>query len=339
MLASGDFTVQLVAVVNVGESFHDSHLRFARQISVSKEGFEMSIDITEFEKNYVYERTATIPEVTADLQTIAQFDAHHEQLKKKWGFAIAGSVLFGIASFFGLAISKQLDRNTVLAVIWLGLCFCGFVFCIMQYRKHSRSDLANRRYELLEEVLRLLLRDSSEKETVAVRLDLQRPDHTTKRTGEGKVGPWSVKYYADPWLDLSGRLLDGTSFRLEGLEKYQARRKTYRSTSGKTKSKSKSKNALQVTLSLKPSAKQYVTPDAIAAKLESTVQLPGWSARKSVGLHKDRLQLTAQTTAEWHGKPLPPQPDDTTYASGPHLVAMMFLSLYQALNESRTKRN
>lgn len=299
----------------------------------------MSVNITEFEKNYVYERTATIPEVTADLQTIAQFDAHHERLKKKWGFAIAGSVLFGIASFFVLAVSNQLDRNLVLAVIWLGLCFCGFVLCIIQYRKHSRSDLANRRYELLEEVLRLLQRDSAQSESVAVRLDLQRPDHNSKRTSEGKVGPWSIKYYADPWLDLSGQFLDGTSFHLEGLEKFQARRKTYRSSSGKSKSKSKTKSALQVTLSLKPSVKKYEAPEAIAAALESAVQLPTWSHRKSVGLHKDRLQLTAQTTAEWHGKPLPSEPDDTTYASGSHLVAMMFLSLYQALNQSRTKRN
>ena len=299
----------------------------------------MSVDITEFEKNFVYERTATISEVTADLQSIAQFDAHHERLKKKWGFAIAGSVLFGIVSFFVLAGSKQLERNSALAVIWLGLCFCGFVFCIVQYRKHSKSDLANRRYELLEEVLRLLQRDSAQNEPVAVRLDLQRPDHKTKRTGEGKVGPWSVKYYADPWLDLSGQFLDGTSFHLEGLEKFQARHKTYRSRSGKSKSKSKTKSALQVTLSLKPSAKKYEAPEAIAATLEKTVQLPTWSHRKSVGLHKDRLQLTAQITADWHGKPLPPQPDGTTCASGPHLVAMMFLSLYQALNESRTKRS
>jgi hypothetical protein len=125
---------------------------------------------------------------------------------------------------------------------------------------------------------------------------------------------------------------------LQGLEKYQSRRKTSRSSSGKTKTKTKSKSALQVTLSLKPSVKRYAEPEAISAKLNRTVQLPGWSEQKSVGVHKDRLQLTAQTTEEWHGKPLPPQPDETTAASGPHLVAMMFLSLYQALNQSRARR-
>ena len=46
------------SLLNVGESFHDSHSQFARQISVTQEGLEMSVDITEFEKNFVYERTA-----------------------------------------------------------------------------------------------------------------------------------------------------------------------------------------------------------------------------------------------------------------------------------------
>jgi len=298
----------------------------------------MSIDIAQFEKNYVYERTATIPEVTADLQTIARSDAHHEKLKREWGYAIAGCVAVGFVSFFILAGTNQFQKNNTFAVIWLGLCFAGFVTSIVYYRKHSGADLANRRYELLEEVLRLLQRDSAANETVAVRLDLQRPDHSSKKTGDGKVGPWKVKYFTDPWLDLSGRFLDGTSFRLQGLEKFQARRKTYTSSSGKSKSKSKTKSALQVTLSLKPSAKQYENPEAIASKFEGTTQLPSWSDRKSVGLHKDRLQLTAQTSEEWHGKPLPANPDHNNYASGPHLVAMMFLSMYQALNESKTKR-
>jgi hypothetical protein len=147
-----------------------------------------------------------------------------------------------------------------------------------------------------------------------------------------------VEYFLDPWLDLSGRFLDGTSYRLQGFEKHQARRKTYRGRSGKTKSKSKSKSALQVTLSLKPSPKQYAEADSISTKLKETVQLPGWCKQKSAGIHKDRLQLTTQTTVDWHGQPLPRQPDEKTFASGPHLVAMMFLSLYQALNQSQIRR-
>lgn len=297
----------------------------------------MSVDIATFEKNYVYQRTATIPEVTADLRIIGQFDAYHERLKSRWGYAMAACVITGIGSGLYFAATNVFHENTAVAIFWLGLCFCGLIMCTTKMLKHGESDLANRRYELVEEVLRLLEKDSASNESVAVRLDLQKPNHATKKTRDGKVGPWNVEYFLDPWLDLSGQFLDGSSYRLQGLEKYQARRKTYRSRSGKTKSKSKSKSALQVTLLLKPNAKQYTEPETISSRLKSTVQLPGWATTKSVGLHKDRLQLTAQSVAAWHGKPLPPRPDNNTFASGPHLVAMMFLSLYQALNQSRTK--
>ena len=252
------------------------------------------------------------------------------------GSAATAFALTGIVSFFLVAFIKSLQRYNSVALGWLGFCFCGFVVCIIIYWRHRKFDLPNRRYELLDGVLRLLERDSSSNDSVSVRLDLQKPDHKTKRSREGKVGPWDVVYFLDPWLDLSGRFLDGTSYHLQGLEKFQNRRKSYRSRSGKRKSKSKSKSALQVTLSLKPKAKKYAEPETISATLKDTVQLPGWCDQKSVGVHKDRLLLTAQTNAEWHGKPLPPQPEGNTPASGPHLVAMMFLSLYQALNQSQT---
>lgn len=298
----------------------------------------MSVDLATFEKEHVYQRTALISDITADLQIIGQFDAYHERQRSKWGYLMAASGLIGIGSFLALAKFDVLQTQTLIAVGWLGMCLCALIACVVQYLKHDAFDLANRRYELIQEVLRLLEKDSPRDEPVSVRLDLKIPNHATKQVREGKVGPWDVEYFLDPWLDLSGRFLDGTSYRLQGLEKYQARHKTYRSRSGKTKSKSKSKSALEVTLLLKPSGKQYAEPEVIAAKLNNTVQLPEWCQRKSAGLHKDRLQLTAQTKAQWHGKPLPPVPDEKSLASGPHLVAMMFLSLYQALNQSQLKR-
>lgn len=298
----------------------------------------MSVDIADFEKTFVYQRTATIPEVTADLKTIGQFDAYHEQQKSKWGKGMATSFFIGLVSFILIGTANSFQQYAVVAIIWLGLCFCAFIVCAIKRSKHGASDLANRRYELLEEVLRLLEKDSASNEPVAVRIDLQKPDHATKRVREGKVGPWNVQYFLDPWLELSGRFLDGTSYRLQGLEKYQARRKTYRSRSGKSKSKSKSKSALQVTLSLKPNPKRYAESEELSAKLKQSLQLPPWSNQKFVGVHKDRLLLTALTPADWHGKPIPPNPDDDSFFSGPHLVAMMFLSLYQALNQSQLKQ-
>ena len=291
----------------------------------------MSIDLAAFEKNFVYRHTGTIAEISADLLSLRQFDARHERLQKRWGIGIAACVLLAMLTSF---LSRPLGATA--GYVWLGICLVGFVVAIVQTVRHGRANLANRRYELAAEVLRLLEKDSPKDATVELQLDLQNPNHASKKKREGKVGPWQVKYFVDPWLKLQGRFLDGTTYRLIGTEKYQARNKHYRSRSGKSKSKSKSKSATQITLSLKPSAKRYSGLEQISKDAAKAVQLPSWSHSKSVGVANGRLHLTAATTADWKGQL--PQPDSPDAASGPHLVAMMFLSLYQTLNQARTSR-
>lgn len=291
----------------------------------------MSIDNAAFEKTFVYRHTGTIAEISADLLSLRQFDARHERLMKCWGVGIGACVLLAMLTSFA---SGTIGVPT--AKVLLGLCLAGFVLSIVQTVRHGRSNLANRRYELAAEVLRLLEKDSPKDATVELQLDLQNPHHASKKQREGKVGPWQVKYFVDPWLKLQGRFLDGTAYRLIGTEKYQARKKRYRGRSGKWKSKSKSKSATQITLSLKPSAKRYSGIEQLSGDVAKSVQLPDWSHSKSVGVANGRLHLTAATTANWKGQL--PQPNSPDEVSGPHLVAMMFLSLYQALNQARTSR-
>lgn len=292
----------------------------------------MRLDLAQFQKTLIYQHTGTITEICADLLGLSQFDALHERLRSRWGWSALALIPVGLVSAF---VSSPLNHASKPALVWLGICFVAFVTCLVQWIRHSRVDLSNRRYELANEVLRLLEKDSSKEATIELQLDLRKPNHASKKQRDGTVGPWKVKYFVDPWLDLRGRFLDGTSYRLLGVEKFQARTKTYRSSSGKSKSKSKSKSSTQVTLSLKPSGKRYAEVEEIAPKLTAAVQLPGWASSRSVDAADGRVSLTTFTTANWTGQPRGP---DATQPSGPHLVAMMFLSLYQALNQSRVSR-
>ena len=292
----------------------------------------MRLDFAQFQKTLIYQHSGTIAEICADLLGLSQFDALHERLRSRWGWSALALIVVGLTSAF---VSSPLNHASLPALVWLGICFAAFITCVVQWVRHSRADLANRRYELANEVLRLLEKDSSQEATIELQLDLRKPNHASKKQRDGTVGPWKVKYFVDPWLDLRGRFLDGTSYRLLGTEKFQARTKSYRSRSGKTKSKSKSKSSTQVTLSLKPSGKRYAEVEQISPKLTAAVQLPSWASSKSVDAADDRVSLTTFTTAAWTGQPRGP---DSTSPSGPHLVAMMFLSLYQALNQSRVAR-
>ncbi|MFM9965191.1 MAG: hypothetical protein ACKV2Q_28670 [Planctomycetaceae bacterium] len=292
----------------------------------------MPLDLAQFQKTLIYQHSGTISEICADLLELSQFDALHERLRSRWGWSALALVPIGLVSAF---VSSPLNHASMPALVWLGVCFAAIVVCVVQWIRHRRADLANRRYELANEVLRLLERDSSKEATINLRLDLRSPNHASKKQRDGTIGVWKVKYFVDPWLDLSGRFLDGTSYRLIGVEKFQARKKSYRSRSGKYKSKSKTKSSTQVTLSLKPSAKRYAEIEQIGTKLDAAVQLPNWASSRSVGAANGRVFLTTMTKSDWSGQPRSPK---STGNSGPHLVAMMFLSLYQALNQSRVAR-
>ncbi len=293
----------------------------------------MRLDLAQFQKTLIYQHSGTIAEICADLLGLSQFDALHERLRRRWGWSAVVLIVVGMVSGFG---GRRLNLATLPAQVGGVVCFVAIVYCLTQWFRHSQADLANRRYELANEVLRLLEKDSSKEATIELQLDLRKPNHASKKQRDGEVGPWKVKYFVDPWLDLRGRFLDGTSYRLLGVEKFQARTKSYRSRSGKSKSKSKSKSSTQVTLSLKPSGKRYAEVEQISPKLAAAVQLPGWASSRSVDTADGRVSLTTFTTANWTGQPRGP---DAAQPSGPHLVAMMFLSLYQALNQSRVPRS
>jgi hypothetical protein len=289
----------------------------------------MALDLAQFKRTLCCQGQATAGEVAAAVQEIRAFDAQAEQRGRmfRWTMLLAG--LGTIASFLFLT-----PVAPAAAVPAAAVCGCVLIGAIIVWSQNRRFDLANRRYELLEELARLLGRDMPQGAPLTVSLDLAPPNDARKKTGEGTVRDWKVTHFADPWLKLSGRLADGTAFNIALVERYQARKKWARSRSGKSKLKSKTKIATLATISLFPKQKRYGNHEQLADRMPQFIRVPAWARVKKVSANAGALRLTTITGENWAvGKANPKQPCD-----GAELLVLMLLSLYQVLHASKSLR-
>jgi hypothetical protein len=147
----------------------------------------------------------------------------------------------------------------------------GFAFLIT----FSGKDLHDNLRRFVVPVIGLLNEDMGEKTPLALDLNLLGRCVKSKRTG---VRSWpkselprgvtgcTDSVYADPWLNLNTKLVDGTRLGFSITEHLLERKKSKRSASGKYKQKFKYKNKQTVTLRLRPAGADYLwRPDLVAA--------------------------------------------------------------------------
>ncbi len=290
----------------------------------------MSPAIEQAQRRQVYQTTGAVAQILEDVGRLEERDKHHEQRMGQWG-AVAGlgglllvsGVILGVATSFasGVLIGGLLASGAIALIVGLVVRF-----------QYGRGNFDDKRYRLLGKLLHLIGKDTAQEAQLQVRLDLRRPDTRDKFVSEGSAGPWKVKFYRDPWLQLQGRLLDGTSFQVAAIELSQYRSRWKTSASGKSKHKSKTKTATEAVLCLRPKITKYehaVQFSAEAAK--DAVKLPDWVALKSIDITDRGLTLKVKAKAPWNIASRGKQPE----RDGVHMIAMMFLSLYQILNLSR----
>ena len=298
----------------------------------------MPVDLGRFNSTLVYSRTAPIATLLEDLAELRAFDSKQERLLSKWTTVGVLGLLGTFGSFFLIALSqspKVMAAGPVIIGSFVVMTIVGFSVRIAR----SKMNLENRRYELAEKVLKFLGRDSRPEGQISVHLDLQRPNIKRKEVRKGKVGPWKVKYYTDPWLRIQGRLLDGTAYRLVATEKHQHRVKTYRSRSGKWKSKSKAKSGTDLNVCVRVKSRRF--PDLTKTNVKQVrqiVQLPEWAILKACQVdapansERATLVLKSATKVNWSCEPTDGEESPT---SGVRWFAMSILSLYQVLNLAR----
>ena len=293
----------------------------------SSVGTRESLDLAKLKRTGLYERTVPAGAVLADMQLLRQVDLEKEKKVRIW--STIGWVGVGVFVLGGICFAMEMGAiATPLMILGLFAAIVGFVM----YYIHSRLNLDNRRYEAVAGLLKLLSKDMSEDSLVNVKLDFRPHNHRAKFLRDGRVGAWKVKYYTDKWLDMRGNFVDGTKYSVAMIEKQQQRSKTKVSRSGKRKHKQKSKRSSEAIVSLKIKEKRYPNAQNSYGKIRNVVKLPSWVELKAIEAEGDRLMLRASTTQNWGVAGLGSK---QASRDGVNWMAMMFLSLYHALNVSK----
>lgn len=287
----------------------------------------MPLDLDAFKSTQIYSTKASAETIVADIDKIRQLDKETEASLTQWLIVIIAGVVVTIGCVVALIMTEfSLTLFLApLAVIGLGAAIFGG---IMRWQI-GHLDFEDRRYELIERLVTMLGRDMPKGDSFDLQLDLRTPEHAEKYVNEGYQGPWQVKYYVDSWLKLRGRFLDGTSFTLVAIEKFQARGKWGGRRGNKWKTKNRS--ATDMILTLKPKGEKYAMLSAVTGDMYGALRLPPWTQLKMLNEEEGGICLRVGAKTEWEVPPANGQPPAIGF-SGVDMVASMFLSVYQVLN-------
>ena len=295
----------------------------------------MAFNIDRFRKEQVYRRSGPIAELRADLEQLGLFDSDVERLRKAWGQAtllcLAAVFVAGITQMM-MAAGPEEDHLGVLALGALGLLLVGFGVCLVRYLGYRRLDLDNRRYTLAGQVIHRLRRDIGPTAPVKLSMDFRQVDLPEKKLGD-RVTPsgWKAQDFADPWLTLQTRLLDGTHLSIGMVQRLQKRSRTRRSISGKYKTKFRKKGWAVIQIQLRVKAERYPDLALMEPEARKYLRLPEGVAVARLQLSEDRLLLSARLDENWAAGPVV----QSAAPDAPKAVVMMLLSLYQVLNYSK----
>ena len=123
-----------------------------------------------------------------------------------------------------------------LPLAWFSQLFKG-----KAYFSHSRLNLDDKKYELMNKFIRLISVDMSASELLTARLIFGKHDRKEAFVKNGHVGYWNVDFFVNEWFTLNGRLLDGSKFSFSIKEKQQNRSRTLQECQRENKTQNQSK--------------------------------------------------------------------------------------------------
>jgi hypothetical protein len=293
----------------------------------------MPIELKQFRKSLIYEATASVSNVIADLQEISSLDKFAELQQKKYSKqalyyflgVVASIVLIGIMSLFSIDPGLLGLIALLLILASFGLTIAGIYALVVRF-KFGRLNISNYRYEIAKKVLEMLARDIDKETKIEFRLSFQQirsKENKTETIPHPHKQKWSIDKHQHVWLKVKGQFLDKTRFALTttGISKTQYGWK--RGRSGKHKYKTKTKSlGLDVTLNLTYPQRRYGAVKILQSEIAHAVKLPKLSYMRSLEIGEKSMYMNVR---------IAPQVEDNQQEIY-QTITMMFLSLYQVLN-------
>ncbi len=276
-----------------------------------------------FSTQPLYETSASAVQLKVYTDRVASQDKLAEKRKRVCTtVAISAFVLTFLTVLMAPAAPTFALIATVLSAI------TGIVAAILaQYL--GRLDVTDVRYKLPPRLCDMLGRDMAKGAVFNIRIDFSKSTAKHKMTHKGPYPArrgWKQAFFEDPWLRISGQLLDSTTFDITLRDHTVVRSGTKRSSSGKIKHKRKVKfKGCEAQLVLKYPRKKYGAMSVLAADLSEAVNIPHGMTLKQIKANDHQLVMRVKAPAEVGAAA------ENLY----QLITQMLLSAYQALNLSK----
>lgn len=305
----------------------------------------------------IYQSQLPVRALMNDLESLANLDKESEKKISYWSkIRILLFVLGLVALLLGLFSVEH--RWGIEAWAFMGALGMVIIWCVITFstlKKLNRDEFPDYRYLTCQKLLELLSADIDNHSEIETRLNLKEKLSPNQTIEKGKKGSstWNRRNTSECFLSLNGVFLDGTKFRCSITEEVQAYGEhfPYRSLSGKTKTKLKANKRTRWigALRLRFKEKRYSSSPTESQQIEDLIQIPDRAKLKKLEVNDQELLMRSatETNKQKHkvkmSKDIPAAWDDMEIEANSSdmlkaFMAQMFLSLYQALNSSKTKK-
>jgi len=216
--------------------------------------------LTDEQRQIIKQRVVTIERPAAEaialLRGIAECDAAVANTRRSAGCSIGAVIVVALVSIF-----------LIVGIPFIGiplflLCIGGVIPAIRLYRWAGTVDVSDNLRNTAMPVLAVLRDDLDPQQPLKLTLDLRQPTAQEKlkeQKPEEKIGGAKIRdtLYEDAWISADAALVDGSRLRWSVTDTVRARRKSYKSRSGKYKTKTKIARKSDIEVQLTVRGKSY----------------------------------------------------------------------------------
>ncbi|MFO0915664.1 MAG: hypothetical protein U0795_22055 [Pirellulales bacterium] len=255
-------------------------------------------------------------------QAIEAYDRRFEPLDRTWKVI---KIIAGVATLFSLPIAFGTAGAGLVLTIPLAIFF---VAALILHSKYAAGNLPDRRYRVPAEALKFLSVDMHPEAPVLMKINFRPYQHKDYLTGkERDATDYQVTNYSyeQPWLQLQGKLLDGSKFRLRVATDVKRKQKQKRK---RVKVTETFREKLDLTLTVSP--EMYPGLERFPELLN---QAPKPANLERLSARAEGHQVVIDALSRSLKSSLYSQADETT---DHHTVLQLFLATYECLRQCRT---
>jgi len=196
--------------------------------------------------------SAPVGDLLRFMKPLAACDALSDKIRTRMGCTFALSIVLLIVLTF-VFLSAWTGVKTIIVLLVAAVMSWSFLF----WRWTKSIDVSNNFRRFAIPVLAVLRDDFDAAQPVRVKLDMTSP--TAKEKKRGVTPPFKKGIYhkvidttyVDPWMFVSGQLVDGTKLSWEVTDSIRERQQTKTGRKTKTKTKYKKKSSIDVEMGLR----------------------------------------------------------------------------------------